>query len=71
MNLDYSIVPYLFLVTFILAIGLGVYMFRRTRKAREQHQHSADARVHGDTAERPEMRGPSAPRAGAGGPRPR
>jgi len=43
-----SIIPYLFLVTFILAIGIGVWQYRRAVKARREHHQSADARVHGD-----------------------
>lgn len=43
-----DIIPYLFLVTFILAIAFGVWQYRRARKAKENHHTSADAKVHGD-----------------------
>ncbi len=43
-----SIIPYLFLVTLILAIAIGLWQFRRARKARENHHISADAKAHGD-----------------------
>jgi len=43
-----SIIPYLFLVTFILAIGIGIWQYRRARVAKKEHHTSADARAHGD-----------------------
>ena len=48
MNADSSIIPYLFLVTFVLALGFGMWQIRRARKARNEAHQSADARVHGD-----------------------
>jgi len=54
MNADNSIVPYLFLATFVLAIVLGIWQFRRARKAKQEHHRSADARVHGDVPGRPQ-----------------
>lgn len=45
---DNGIIPYLFLVTFIFAIAIGVWQFRRARKAKENHHTSADAKIHGD-----------------------
>ena len=49
MSADNSIVPYLFMVTFLVAIGIGVWQYSRARKAKQEHHRSADARVHGDT----------------------
>ena len=38
-----SIIPYLFLVTFALAIAFGVWQYFRARKARREHHRSASA----------------------------
>ena len=48
MNADNSIVPYLFMVTFLVAIGIGLWQYNRARKAKRVHHRSADAKVHGD-----------------------
>lgn len=48
MNTDSSIIPYLFLVTFILALGIGIWQYLKVKKAKREHRQSADARVHGD-----------------------
>jgi cytochrome oxidase assembly protein ShyY1 len=53
MNFDDSIIPVLFLATFVLALVIGVWQFRRARKARQEHHTSADAHVHGDKPARP------------------
>ena len=49
MNADNSIVPYLFMVTFLVAIGIGLWQYSRARKAKREHHRSVDAKVHGDT----------------------
>ncbi|MBC7940871.1 MAG: hypothetical protein H7Z19_14100 [Chitinophagaceae bacterium] len=43
MNFDSSIVPYLFLVTFLIAIVFGVIQYRKARKAKTEHHRSASA----------------------------
>lgn len=48
MDSSTTIGPYLFLLTFIVAIGIGLWLYRRARIARAEHHSSADARVHGD-----------------------
>lgn len=40
-----AIIPYLFLVTFILALGVGVWQYMRARKARQEHHRSASAKA--------------------------
>jgi uncharacterized protein HemX len=42
--MDSTITPYLFLVTFILALAFGVWQYRRARKARQEHHRSASAK---------------------------
>jgi hypothetical protein len=41
--MDIGITPVLFLVTFILAIGFGLWQYRRAKIAREEHHRSASA----------------------------
>lgn len=48
MTADNSIVPYLFLITFVLAIVFGLWQYNRSRKAKQEHHKSVDAKVHGD-----------------------
>jgi len=43
-----SIVPYLFLATFVIVIVYAVIQYRAAKKAQRGHHTSADARVHGD-----------------------
>ncbi len=52
--MDASIIPYLFLATFIIALGLGVVQYLKASKAKDEHHRSASARVHDE------------PRAGGG-----
>lgn len=40
-----AIIPYLFLVTFIFALAIGVWQYVRARKARREHHRSASARA--------------------------
>lgn len=37
---DGAIIPVLFLVTLLIALALGVWQYRRSRKARREHQHT-------------------------------
>jgi F0F1-type ATP synthase assembly protein I len=46
MNIDASIVPYLFLVTLVIGLGIGVYQIFKVRKARQEHRRSEQAKVH-------------------------
>jgi cytochrome oxidase assembly protein ShyY1 len=48
METSSTIVPYLFAVTFLLAIVLGVWQYAKAGKARREHHRSADAAAHGD-----------------------
>lgn len=41
--MDNSIIPYLFMITFILVLGVGVWQIFKVRKARAEHQRSAQA----------------------------
>jgi hypothetical protein len=63
MDSSSSIIPYLFLVTFVLVIAAGVWQYFKARKAKDQHEQSADARVHGDA---PGPSSGSTPRSAAG-----
>jgi heme/copper-type cytochrome/quinol oxidase subunit 2 len=48
MDSNSSIVPYLFMITFILVLGIAVWQYFKVTKARREQKQSADARVHGD-----------------------
>lgn len=48
--MDSSIIPYLFLVTFIIALALGIVQYRKARKAKAEHHQSASARANGEPA---------------------
>lgn len=43
--MESSIIPYLFLVTFIFAMALGIWQYVKVRKARAEHHRSASARA--------------------------
>jgi len=43
-----SIVPYLFMATFVMVIAIGIWQYFKVIKARRRQQQSVDARVHGD-----------------------
>jgi hypothetical protein len=51
-GMDSSIIPYLFLVTFIVALALGVQQYRKARKAKREHHQSASARANGEAPAR-------------------
>jgi cytochrome oxidase assembly protein ShyY1 len=38
---DGAIIPVLFLVTLLIALALGIWQYRRARRARREHHHSA------------------------------
>lgn len=46
--MDASVVPYLFLVTFVIALGLGIMQYRKARKARAEHHRSVSAKEQGE-----------------------
>ena len=48
MESNSSIVPYLFSVTFLIALVVGVWQYFSVKRSQREHEHSADARVHGD-----------------------
>jgi cytochrome oxidase assembly protein ShyY1 len=48
MNETSSIIPYLFSITFILVLAIGVWQYRRVTKAKREHHQSAQARAQGD-----------------------
>ena len=48
MDSNSSIIPYLFMSTFILVLGIAIWQYFKVTKARREHRQSADARVHGD-----------------------
>ncbi len=53
---DTSIIPYLFSVTFAMAIAFGIWQWYRARKARAEHHQSAEAKANHEprvTADRP------------------
>jgi cytochrome oxidase assembly protein ShyY1 len=56
--MDSSIIPVLFLVTFILALALGIWQYRKARKARAEHHRSASAKANHEprTADGPRPR---------------
>jgi hypothetical protein len=43
-----SLIPYLFAITFALAIGFAVWQWFKATKAKREGHRSADAMVHGD-----------------------
>jgi Flp pilus assembly protein TadB len=43
-----SLIPYLFGVTFALAIVYAAYQWWRAKKARDEHHRSASARANGE-----------------------
>jgi len=43
-NFD-TVTPYLFLVTLVLALAVGLWQLFRVRKARKEHHRSASARA--------------------------
>ncbi|HEU4457667.1 MAG TPA: hypothetical protein VFR90_00920 [Methylibium sp.] len=43
-----AIIPYLFAMTLIVAIAIGIWQYLKVRKSQREHHHSADARAHGD-----------------------
>lgn len=49
---DGAIIPVLFLVTLLIALALGIWQYRRARKARREHHSSAlhDTRSESDNA---------------------
>ena len=49
-----SLIPYLFAVTFALAIAFGVWQYLRASKARREKHRSADAATHGDAPAKPQ-----------------
>lgn len=38
-----GIIPYLFAITFVIAIGIGLWQYRKVRKAQREHHRSASA----------------------------
>ncbi len=57
MNSDSSIIPYLFLVTLVIAMAIGVWQLFRARKARREGHRSVQAEVNHE---------PYSPAAGSG-----
>jgi hypothetical protein len=49
-----SLIPYLFAVTFAIAIAFGVWQYLRASKARREKHRSADAATHGDAPGHPQ-----------------
>ncbi|MCY7314382.1 MAG: hypothetical protein LH480_01785 [Rubrivivax sp.] len=47
-NVGSSIVPWLFLFTFIAVIAFGVMQWHKARKAQREHHRSVQAEVHGE-----------------------
>ena len=54
MATESSLIPVLFLFTFAAVVAFGVYSYIKAKKARAEHQQSAQAKAHG---ERPGERG--------------
>jgi len=53
MDPTFTIVPYLFAITFVLAIAYAIWQYTRAKKAKREHHQSADAKVHGDKPAQP------------------
>ncbi len=47
-NIGGTIVPWLFLVTFVLVIAIGIVQWRKARKAQREHHRSVQAEVQGE-----------------------
>lgn len=43
--MENTVIPYLFLITFVFALAFGVWQYWRARKARAEHHQSASARA--------------------------
>jgi ABC-type nickel/cobalt efflux system permease component RcnA len=41
--MESTIVPYLFMATFMLALAFGLWQYFKVRKGRREHHHSAQA----------------------------
>lgn len=54
--MDSNIIPYLFLVTFLIALVFGVIQWNKAKKARREHHHSVGGKTE-----------PEANRSSAGG----
>lgn len=48
MPTDSYLIPALFIITFLLAIVVGVYQYNKAKKARAEHHQSAQAKVRGE-----------------------
>jgi len=48
MPTDSYLIPALFMFTFVVAIGLAIYQYRKAKKARAEHHQSAQAKVLGE-----------------------
>jgi uncharacterized protein HemX len=48
MPTDSYLIPALFLITFVLAIAVGVYQYNKAKKARAEHHQSAQAKALGE-----------------------
>ena len=47
-NFSGTIVPLLFLATFVIVLGFAVVQYRKVRKAQREHHHSVQAEVRGE-----------------------
>ena len=47
-NLTSTVVPWLFLATFVIVIAIGIVQWRKARKAQREHHRSAQAEVQGE-----------------------
>lgn len=52
--MDDSIVVWLFAMTLIVALGFGLYQYRKVTKARREGRRSVQAEVRGEPRTRPE-----------------
>lgn len=48
MPTDSYLIPALFLITFVLAIAMGIYQYNKAKKARAEHHQSAEAKALGE-----------------------
>lgn len=43
-----TVIPYLFLATFVIALIVGVMQYRKARKAKDEHRRAASAVAKGE-----------------------
>jgi hypothetical protein len=51
--MDFGLVPALFAITLLIALGFGLYQYRKVTRARREGRRSVQAEVRGEPPPRP------------------